>query len=110
MRRRARSVATRGHVVQCLPGPGGMALAATASSAQPAQPAAMGSDGPSRHSVAPRRTHLASLPRSALRCQYPRQEPSALVALAGIRAGGRPKGRSLPRSWATVLYLGVSPA
>ena len=27
----------------------------------------------------------------------PRQEPSAVVPLAGICAGGRPQGRSLPR-------------
>ena len=32
----------------------------------------------------------------------PRQEPSAVIPLAGICAGGRPQGRSLPRlgsSW-----------
>jgi len=31
-------------------------------------------------------------------CGAPRQEPSALAAHAGICAGGRPQGRSLPRS------------
>ena len=39
----------------------------------------------------------ASLPRRALWRSYPRQEPSALAAHAGICAGGRPQGRSLPR-------------
>jgi len=29
--------------------------------------------------------------------QHPRQEPSAVIPLAGICAGGRPKGLSLPR-------------
>jgi hypothetical protein len=28
---------------------------------------------------------------------HPRQEPGAVIPPAGIRAGGRPKGRSLPR-------------
>ncbi len=32
-----------------------------------------------------------------VRRPYPRQEPSALAVLAGICAGGRPQGRSLPR-------------
>jgi hypothetical protein len=36
-------------------------------------------------------------PEVSLRCQYPRQEPSALVALAGIRAGGPYRDRG-PRS------------
>src|SRR5215470_16875716 len=41
----------------------------------------------------------ASLPGGAFRCQYPRQEPSAVVPHAGIRAGGHPQGWSLPRPW-----------
>ena len=36
-------------------------------------------------------------PERALRRQNPRQEPSAVVPHAGICAGGRPQGRSLPR-------------
>jgi Reverse transcriptase (RNA-dependent DNA polymerase) len=39
----------------------------------------------------------ASLAERAVRRQDPRQEPSALAVLAGICAGGRPQGRSLPR-------------
>ena len=39
----------------------------------------------------------ALLPRRAPCCQAPRQEPSAVVPHAGICAGGRPQGRSLPR-------------
>jgi len=42
--------------------------------------------------------HPAPLPRRALPRSHPRQEPSALAAHAGICAGGRPQGRSLPRS------------
>ena len=34
-----------------------------------------------------------------LRRQHPRQEPSAVVPLAGICAGGRPQGRSLPQTF-----------
>ena len=39
----------------------------------------------------------SSLSQHALRRQNPRQEPSAVVPHAGICAGGRPQGRSLPR-------------
>jgi hypothetical protein len=39
----------------------------------------------------------ASLPGSAPCCQDPRQESSAVVPHTGICAGGRPRGRSLPR-------------
>src|SRR6476661_10202526 len=42
--------------------------------------------------------HPAPLPGHALRRSYSRQEPSAVVPLAGICAGGRLQGRSLPRS------------
>src|ERR1017187_9637137 len=41
--------------------------------------------------------HPASLAKSALQRSYPRQEPSALDAHAGICAGGRQRRRSLPR-------------
>jgi hypothetical protein len=39
----------------------------------------------------------ASLPGRAPCRQNLRQEPGAVVPLAGICAGGRPQGRSLPR-------------
>jgi Transposase DDE domain group 1 len=41
--------------------------------------------------------HPASLAERALQRSYPRQEPSALDAHAGICAGGRQQRRSLPR-------------
>jgi len=44
-----------------------------------------------------RRDKHASLPGSAPGRQNLRQEPSAVVPHAGICAGGRPQGRSLPR-------------
>jgi RNA-directed DNA polymerase len=40
---------------------------------------------------------LHPYPRGSLQRSYPRQEPSAVVPHAGICAGGRPKGRSLPQ-------------
>src|SRR5487761_1875670 len=45
----------------------------------------------------PSRPHHASLAERPTRRPHPRQEPSALAAHAGICAGGRPQGRSLPR-------------
>ena len=50
-----------------------------------------------RDPMASPRSFHASIPRSALRRSYLRQEPSALAAHAGICAGGRPQGRSLPQ-------------
>src|SRR6186997_2873913 len=50
-------------------------------------------------------TRDASLPGGALRRQNLRQEPSAVVPHAGICAGGRPRGRSLPRLFWQVLGL-----
>ena len=47
--------------------------------------------------MAPCRPDHASLAERPVRRQDPRQEPSAVVPLAGICAGGRPQGRSLPR-------------
>ena len=54
-------------------------------------------DGPSHHEVATTRPRAASLSRRAIRRQNPRQEPSAVIPHAGICAGGRSQGRSLPR-------------
>src|SRR3954452_6310221 len=50
-------------------------------------------------------TRDASLPGGALRRQNLRQETSAVVLHAGICAGGRPRGRSLPRLFWQVLGL-----
>ena len=48
-------------------------------------------------------------PERAIRRPHPRQEPSAVVPHAGICAGGRPQGRSLPRSeYALGLVRGPS--
>ena len=43
----------------------------------------------------PKRMH--PFPNARFAATHPRQEPSALVPHAGICAGGRPQGRSLPR-------------
>src|ERR1019366_6935113 len=53
--------------------------------------------------MAPSRPHHASLAERPVRRPYPRQEPSALAVHAGICAGGRPQGRSLPR-----LFMGAT--
>src|ERR1019366_5663993 len=50
----------------------------------------------SRSTMAPCRPHHASLAERSVRRPHPRQEPSAVVPLAGICPGGRPQGRSLP--------------
>jgi hypothetical protein len=55
-------------------------------------------DEPDREPMATTRPRETPLPRRTLSRPYPRQEPSALAAHAGICAGGRPQGRSLPRS------------
>ena len=75
-------------------------LAKGAAPPQPAAPVDVGPNEPPHLSMAASRPHPASLPRSALCCQDPRQEPSAVVPHAGICAGGRPQGRSLPQSMA----------
>ena len=49
-----------------------------------------------------------SLTECALQRHYSRQEPSAVVPHAGICAGGRPKGRSLPRSENALPQVGGS--
>src|SRR5439155_26834893 len=79
------------------PKTGHAALGPVASAPQPASPPDLGADGPTRSTVAPCRPDHASLAERPVRRQDPRQEPSAVVPLAGICAGGRPQGRSLPR-------------
>ena len=91
--RRARQHRRRGG----LPQPGDAALVQGAAAPQPAHPPHLEADGPPRHPMAATCPHPASLPTRALRRQHPRQEPSAVVPHAGICAGGRPQGRSLPR-------------
>jgi hypothetical protein len=90
---------------QRLPNPGQPALATGASASQPASSPELGSDSPPDHSVAAACPNTASLSRGALRRSYPRQEPSAVVPHAGICAGGRPQGRSLPQSASTSLTM-----
>src|SRR5439155_26945795 len=73
------------------------ALAPGAAAPQPAQTDQLGTDGQDLTAVASTSPRDASLPGGALRRQDLRQEPSAVVPHAGICAGGRPQGRSLPR-------------
>jgi hypothetical protein len=80
-----------------LPHPGDAALASGARAPQSAHADQLEPDGPPCHSMAAARPCGASLPRCAFSRSDPRQEPSALVAHAGICAGGRSQGRSLPR-------------
>ena len=80
-----------------VPHPGDTALAGGAAAPQPALPPGLETHEPPGDPVAAASPRDASLPRRALRRSYPRQEPSALAAHAGICAGGRPQGRSLPR-------------
>src|SRR6187549_133175 len=87
------------------PVPGDQALAQAATPPQPAGPVELGPDDTDRESMATATTRDASLPGGALRRQNLRQEPSAVVPHAGICAGGRPRGRSLPRLFRQVLGL-----
>jgi len=80
-----------------LPRPARAALVRGASAPRPATPPQLAADAPLRGAMAPSRPHHAPLARSAIRRPHPSQEPSALAAHAGICAGGRPQGRSLPR-------------
>jgi hypothetical protein len=74
------------------------ALVTSAATPQPAPPSHLEADGTPHCSMASPCPHPASLPRGALRRSNPRQEPSAVVPHAGICAGGRSRGRSLPQS------------
>ena len=60
-------------------------------------PGDLGAHAPARRAMAPSRPRRASLAGRPFDATYPRQEPSALAVHAGICAGGRPQGRSLPR-------------
>ena len=82
--------------VSGLPQPGHPALVRGATAPQPAPRLNWERMNRIADPMAPTRPHHASLPRRALRRPHPRQEPSALAAHAGICAGGRPQGRSLP--------------
>ena len=77
-----------------LPETGDPALARGVTQPQPASPPELGPDEPPGDTMATTRLRPAPLPRRTLRRSHPRQEPSALVAHAGICAGGRPRGRS----------------
>jgi hypothetical protein len=68
----------------------------------------LGTHGPPRHPVAAASPDHASMAKRAIRRPHPRQEPSAVVPLAGICAGGRPKGRSLPRPLRSVGARGFA--
>ena len=84
--------------VRALPDTGDPALARGSAEPEPARPPELEPDEPPRDAVAPATPHPAPLPGRTLPRSHPRQEPSALAAHAGICAGGRPQGLSLPRS------------
>jgi RNA-directed DNA polymerase len=73
-----------------VPHPGDTALAGGAAAPQPALPPGLETHEPPGDPVAAASPRDASLPRRAPWRSYPRQEPSALAAHAGICAGGRP--------------------
>ena len=73
------------------------ALVRDASASQPASPNDLGPVRPDRCDMVASCPHRAPLPECRTRRQDPRQEPSAVIPHAGICAGGRPQGRSLPR-------------
>ena len=79
-----------------VPQTGHATLAQGAPAPEPASPPDLGADGPARSTMAPCSPHHASLAERSVRRPHPRQEPSAVVPLAGICPGGRPQGRSLP--------------
>jgi hypothetical protein len=85
-----------------VPGPSDPALVQGATAPQPAPPPELGAHEPTGRPMAPARPHHAPMALYALRRQDLRQEPSAVVPLAGICAGGRPQGRSLPQSSGSV--------
>jgi len=80
-----------------LPGRGRATLVRGAPAPRPATPPQLAADAPPRGTMAPSRPHHPPLARRAIPRSHPSQEPSALAAHAGICAGGRPQGRSLPR-------------
>jgi hypothetical protein len=86
---------------RAIPDPGDPALAPGATAPQPADPPELGTPGPPRRPVATPGLDHASMAEHAVRRSYPRQEPSAVIPLAGICAGAARKGgpyrdRSVP--------------
>ena len=75
-------------------------LAHRAPAPQPAHHGHLEADVAPGCPMATNRPHPASLARTALRRHHPRQEPSALEAHAGIRAGGGPNQRAVPTATA----------
>jgi hypothetical protein len=82
--------------IRGLPRPARAALVSGATAPRPATPPQLAADAPPRGAMAPSRPHHALLARSAIRRPHPSQQPSALVAHAGICAGAARRG-SLPR-------------
>ena len=78
--------------------PGDQVLVQGASASEPASPPQLDPDEPSGNPVVTACPCEASFPKCTLRRSYSRQEPSAVVPHAGICAGGRSKGWSLPQS------------
>src|SRR6266516_2934337 len=80
-----------------VPDSGHPALAEGAPAPQSAPPPELGTDEPPGGPMAPTGPNPASLPGGTLCRSNLRQEPSAGIPHAGICAGGRPQGRSLPQ-------------
>jgi group II intron reverse transcriptase/maturase len=72
-----------------VPQAGYTSLASHAETAQPEDTPDLGAHGRDRYTLAAAREDHTPMARNAFRRQNPRQEPSALAALAGICAGGR---------------------
>src|SRR5262249_22009921 len=82
-----------------LPAPHDRALVQGSPASQPENPPepVMGSDEADRRTLLALSTHPAPVARTTVPRHYPRQEPGALAALAGICAGGGERSPSLPR-------------
>jgi hypothetical protein len=74
-----------------------LSLTALSPPAQPAAPADLSEDDAARGPLVAQPETPASLSRLAVRRHDPRQEPGAVVPLAGICAGGGEQSPSLPR-------------
>src|SRR5688572_30840508 len=80
-----------------LPPPDRASLATLALPPQPDRPLQLGSDARTRSDLAADTTHPASLPISTSVRHHLRQEPSAVIPLAGICGGGHGQPRFLLR-------------
>ena len=80
-----------------LPALDGATLVSRAPTPEPEDPDRRTRNGPPDRSLAAPTSHLAPLPGSTPARDHPRQEPYAVIPPVRIRAGGGPKGPSLPQ-------------